>query len=177
MVGRLLHARSRRAERAVRCGQLRDDAAGPAGDRVVRHARPAATADSPRKIGTFEQAHGGTLFLDEVADMPLETQGKIVRALQEQTFERVGGSRRVEVDVRVIASTNRDLAAEIAAGRFREDLYYRLNVVPIRVPRAARAARGHPAAGAPFHGARRRGRRACTPREFGEDAHGGAAGL
>ena len=74
------------------------------------------------------------MFLDEVADMPLETQGKIVRALQEQTFERVGGSRRVEVDVRVVASSNRELSAEIAAGRFREDLFYRLNVVPIRVP-------------------------------------------
>src|SRR2546430_986256 len=87
-----------------------------------------------RKIGTFERAHSGTLFLDEVADMPLETQGKIVRALQEQTFERVGGSRRVEVDVRVVASSNRELSVEIAAGRFREDLFYRLNVVPIRLP-------------------------------------------
>ncbi|MDF3074240.1 MAG: sigma-54-dependent Fis family transcriptional regulator [Alphaproteobacteria bacterium] len=89
---------------------------------------------SGRITGLFEQAHGGTLLLDEVADMPLETQGKIVRGLQEQTFFRVGGKTRVEVDVRVVASTNRDLPAEIAAGRFREDLYYRLNVVPIRVP-------------------------------------------
>src|SRR5260370_42105342 len=88
---------------------------------------------APRKVGTFERAHGGTLFLDEVADMPLETQGKIGRALQEQTFERVGGSRRVEVDVRVVASSNRELSAEIAAARFREDRFYRLNVVPIRV--------------------------------------------
>src|SRR3546814_9949861 len=71
--------------------------------------------DSVAKVGMFEQAHGGTLLLDEVADMPLETQGKIVRALQEQVFERVGGNTQVEVDVRVIASTNRDLAAEIAA--------------------------------------------------------------
>jgi two-component system nitrogen regulation response regulator NtrX len=85
------------------------------------------------RIGTFEQAHGGTLVLDEVADMPQATQGKIVRTLQEQTFERVGGSR-VEVDVRVVATSNRDPLAEIAAGRFREDLYYRLNVVPLRVP-------------------------------------------
>jgi two-component system nitrogen regulation response regulator NtrX len=85
------------------------------------------------RIGTFEQAHGGTLVLDEVADMPLATQGKIVRALQEQTFERVGGSR-VAVDVRVIATSNRDLTAEIAAGRFREDLFYRLSVMPLPVP-------------------------------------------
>lgn len=90
--------------------------------------------EGERKIGTFEQAHGGTMVLDEVADMPLETQGKIVRVLQEQTFERVGGGKRVEVDVRVMATTNRDLPAEIAAGRFREDLYYRLNVVPLRLP-------------------------------------------
>ncbi|MFN4281909.1 MAG: sigma-54-dependent transcriptional regulator [Alphaproteobacteria bacterium] len=89
---------------------------------------------SPRKTGTFENAHGGTLFLDEVGDMPLVTQGKIVRVLQEQTFERVGGTTKVAVDVRVIASTNRDLQEQIASGRFREDLYYRLSVVPIRVP-------------------------------------------
>jgi two-component system nitrogen regulation response regulator NtrX len=89
---------------------------------------------SPRRAGTLEYAHGGTLLLDEVADMPLETQGKIVRVLQDQAFERVGGATRVKVDVRVIATTNRDLAAEIQAGRFREDLYYRLNVVPLRIP-------------------------------------------
>jgi two-component system, NtrC family, nitrogen regulation response regulator NtrX len=85
-------------------------------------------------VGVFERAHKGTLFLDEVADMPLETQGKIVRVLQEQRFRRVGGKTEVEVDVRVIASTNRDLQQEISTGRFREDLFYRLNVVPVRVP-------------------------------------------
>ncbi len=88
----------------------------------------------PGKVGTFEQAHNGTLFLDEVVDMPLETQGKIVRALQEQTFLRVGGQKKVEVDVRVIASTARNLTDEIAVGRFREDLFYRLSVVPISLP-------------------------------------------
>ena len=91
-------------------------------------------ANSPRRIGTFERAHGGTLFFDEVTDMPLETQGKMVRVIQEQTFKRVGGSARVEVDVRVIAASNRDLAEEIQAKRFREDLFYRLNVVPIVMP-------------------------------------------
>ncbi|MGO1117537.1 nitrogen assimilation response regulator NtrX [Rhodovibrionaceae bacterium A322] len=90
--------------------------------------------DGEIKVGTFEQAHEGTLLLDEVADMPQETQGKIVRALQEQTFERVGGSDKVEVDVRVIAATNKDLTEAISEGRFREDLYYRLNVVPLQVP-------------------------------------------
>ena len=89
---------------------------------------------SVRKIGTFEAAHNGTLLLDEVADLPPETQGKIVRVLQEQTFHRVGGETRVDVNVRVIASTTRDLGEEIKAGRFREDLFYRLSVVPLRVP-------------------------------------------
>ena len=90
--------------------------------------------DKPGKVGVLERAHGGTLLLDEVADMPLETQGKIVRVLQEQSFSRLGGDRQVEVDVRVIAATNRDLPTLIAAAGFREDLYYRLSVVPIRVP-------------------------------------------
>jgi two-component system nitrogen regulation response regulator NtrX len=96
--------------------------------------RGALGPDSPRTVGTFERAHGGTLLLDNVTDMPLETQGKILRALQEQTFFRVGGNTPVQVDVRVIATANRDVGPEIADGNFREDLYYRLNVVPIRVP-------------------------------------------
>lgn len=86
------------------------------------------------KLGLLERAHGGTLFIDEVADMPMETQGRLLCALQEQSFERVRGNRRVSVDVRVIAATNKDLQEEITAGRFREDLYYRLNVVPLRMP-------------------------------------------
>ncbi|MFX8211208.1 sigma 54-interacting transcriptional regulator, partial [Acinetobacter baumannii] len=84
-----------------------------------------------------EQAHGGTLFLDEIADMPIATQGKILRVLTEQSFSRVGGQRVVRVDVRVVSATARDLAREIAEGRFREDLYYRLNVVPVRIPSLA----------------------------------------
>jgi two-component system nitrogen regulation response regulator NtrX len=86
------------------------------------------------KLGLFERSHGGTLFIDEIADMPLDTQGKILRTLQEGAFTRVGGSRKVEIDVRVIAASNRDLPEEIANGRLREDLYYRLNVVPLRIP-------------------------------------------
>lgn len=84
--------------------------------------------------GLLEQAHGGTLFLDEIADMPLSTQGKILRVLTDQSFGRVGGQRTVKVDMRVVSSTSRNLAEEIAAGRFREDLYYRLNVVPVHLP-------------------------------------------
>jgi two-component system nitrogen regulation response regulator NtrX len=88
----------------------------------------------PSKIGLFERAHAGTLYLDEICDMPLETQGRILRVLVEQRFRRLGGATDVQVDVRVVSSTTRDLRAEIAAGRFREDLFHRLNVVPLRVP-------------------------------------------
>src|SRR6476660_8510523 len=87
-----------------------------------------------RKVGALEEAHGGTLFIDEIADMPRETQNKILRVLVEQTFQRVGGTQKVQVDVRIISSTGRNIEAEIAAGKFREDLYHRLSVVPIRVP-------------------------------------------
>jgi two-component system nitrogen regulation response regulator NtrX len=90
--------------------------------------------DGGIKIGTFEQSHGGTIVLDEVADMPLITQGKIVRIIQEQSFKRIGGNKNVEVNIRIIATTNRNLLEEIEEGRFRKDLYYRLNVVPLSVP-------------------------------------------
>lgn len=86
------------------------------------------------RAGVFEQAHGGTLFFDEVSEMPPTTQAKILRVLVDQTFERVGGSKRVQVDVRVVSATSKDLRAEIEEGRFREDLYHRLNVVPVRMP-------------------------------------------
>ncbi len=91
----------------------------------------------PLRIGALEEAHGGTLYLDEVGDMPRETQSKILRVLVDQNFQRVGGGGRVSVDVRVISSTSGDLLADIAAGRFREDLFHRLNVVPVRVPELA----------------------------------------
>ena len=134
VVARMLHAKSSHAAGpfvAVNCATM-----GP--DRMEIELfgteAPGDDGEGQRKVGTFEQAHTGTLFLDEVADMPLETQGKIVRVLQEQTFERVGGSTRISVNVRVLAASSRDLAAELEANRFRQDLYYRLNVVPIQVP-------------------------------------------
>ncbi|MDW8398725.1 MAG: sigma-54 dependent transcriptional regulator, partial [Acetobacteraceae bacterium] len=134
VVARMIHARSRRADGpfvALNCATL-----NPARFEEELFGVEAGPdpRDRPRRAGVLERAHGGTLLLDEVADMPLETQGKIVRALQEQGFVRVGGSAPVKVDVRVISTSNRDLAAEIQAGRFREDLYYRLAVVPLRVP-------------------------------------------
>jgi two-component system, NtrC family, nitrogen regulation response regulator NtrX len=168
VVARMLHTRSRRARGpfvVLNCAVMRPERL----EIELFGAEPGIeSSDSPRKVGTFEQAHGGTLFLDEVADMPLETQGKIVRALQEQTFERVGGSR-VEVDVRVIAATNRDLALEIAADRFREDLYYRLAVVPLRVPSLAERREDIPHLARHFM-ARSADTARVSPREFGEDA-------
>ncbi|KZD09800.1 nitrogen assimilation response regulator NtrX [Oceanibaculum pacificum] len=133
VVARMLHAKSRRVRgpfMVLNCAIMHPDRL----ELELFGSDVDVDGSGTRKVGTFEQAHGGTLLLDEVADMPLETQGKIVRVLQDQTFERVGGGRRVEVDVRVIASTNRDLEAEMQEGRFRQDLYYRLNVVPLRVP-------------------------------------------
>jgi len=91
-------------------------------------------ADGTVRPGLLEHAHGGTLFLDEIADMPLNTQAKILRVLTDQSYHRVGGQRPVKVDVRVLSATARNLSEEIAGGRFREDLYYRLNVVPVRIP-------------------------------------------
>jgi two-component system nitrogen regulation response regulator NtrX len=167
VVGRLLHARSRRSRGPfipVNCATMHPDRL-----ELELFGCESASDGSPRKIGTFERAHGGTLFLDEVADMPLETQGKIVRVLQEQTFERVGGSQRVEVDVRVVASTNRELGGEISAGRFREDLFYRLSVVPIKVPALRERREDIPLLARHFM---ERGAEAARlpAREFGEDA-------
>ncbi|WCT74881.1 sigma-54 dependent transcriptional regulator [Sphingomonas naphthae] len=103
-------------------------------DRVEEELFGVEDGASVVRPGLLEQAHGGTLFLDEIADMPMTTQAKILRVLTDQSFARVGGSRMVKVDVRVVSATSRDLSAEIAAGRFREDLYYRLNVVPVPIP-------------------------------------------
>ena len=168
VVARLLHRRSRRADApfvVLNCAMLRPEHLEI---ELFGAAAGAEGPESPRKIGLFEEAHSGTLFLDEVADMPLETQGKIVRGLQEQTFERLGGSR-IEVDVRVMASTNRDLAAEVSAGRFREDLYYRLAVVPIRVPALRERREDIPMLARHFM---RRAADAARlmPREIGDDA-------
>jgi two-component system nitrogen regulation response regulator NtrX len=98
------------------------------------HERGAFTGASQMRKGRFDLAHGGTLFLDEIGDMSLSTQAKILRILQERKFQRVGGSKTIQVDVRVIAATNKDLEDEIRAGRFREDLYHRINVIPVEVP-------------------------------------------
>ena len=131
VAARMIHARSRRAEGpfiALNCATL-------APNRFEEELFGLEGSDGqPARRGVLERSHRGTLLLDEVADMPLETQGKIVRALQDQTFERIGGNTRIKVDVRVIATTNRDLQSEIMAHRFREDLYYRLAVVPLRIP-------------------------------------------
>ena len=135
MVARLIHKRSHRAHGNF----IVLNAASLSPQRIDIEAELFGTEDTnpnggAEKLGLLERAHGGTLFIDEVADMHIETQGRFLRALQEQSFERVRGNKRVQVDVRVIAATNRNLQEEISAGRFREDLYYRLNVVPLRMP-------------------------------------------
>ena len=134
VLARAIHANGPRAGGplvAVHCAAL-----SPAllESELFGHVRGAFTGADRDRAGRFEQADGGTLFLDEIGDVPAETQVKLLRVLQERTFERVGGDRKISVDVRVIAATHRDLEALIAAGDFREDLFYRLNVVPIELP-------------------------------------------
>lgn len=131
VVARQLHARSQRGQGPF----VVISAATIAPDRMESELFGEETADGrPVKIGMFERAHNGTLLLDEVGEMPPETQAKILRVLVEQRFRRMGGSSDVDVDVRVVSSTSRDLREAIAAGRFREDLFHRLNVVPLRAP-------------------------------------------
>ncbi|MBU2582069.1 MAG: sigma-54 dependent transcriptional regulator [Alphaproteobacteria bacterium] len=123
----------------------------------------------PRKVGALEEAHSGTLYIDEIADMPMETQGKVLRVLVEQKFLRIGGAQKVAVDVRIISSTSRDLEMEMREGRFREDLFHRLNVVPLRVPSLAERREDIPALIEFFVGqlAQSSG---LSPRQIGEDA-------
>jgi len=134
LVARAIHHYSRRAGRpfvAVSCAAI---PATLLESELFGHERGAFTDARERKLGKFELAHGGTLFLDEVGDMPPELQIKLLRALQERAFERVGGQEPIRVDVRILAATNRDLEALIKDGRFRDDLYYRLNVVSLHLP-------------------------------------------
>jgi len=134
IAARLLHAQSRRADQplvAVNCAAIPEELIE---SELFGHEKGAFTGADRAQMGKFELAHNGTLFLDEIGDMSLKTQAKILRILQEQRFEHVGGRKTIEVDVRVIAATNKDLPAEIRAGAFREDLYYRLKVFPLVVP-------------------------------------------
>ncbi len=133
-LARAVHVKSPRAKGpfvALHCASLAESLLE---SELFGHERGAFTGAEKRRIGRFEQANGGTLFLDEVGEIPAATQVKLLRVLQERTFERVGGNETVAVDVRLIAATNRDLAAAVHEGRFREDLYYRLNVVHIDMP-------------------------------------------
>jgi DNA-binding NtrC family response regulator len=134
LVARAIHFRSPRARKpfiAVNCAAFARELVE---SELFGHEKGAFTGAASRREGKFEAADGGTLFLDEIGDMPLETQAKLLRVLQEKQFERVGGNQPLTVDVRIIAATNQDLETRIVQGRFREDLYYRIKVVEIRVP-------------------------------------------
>jgi two-component system response regulator HydG len=134
LCARAIHQRSRRAQGPfikVNCGALTETLLE---SELFGHEKGAFTGAIKRKLGRFELADGGTLFLDEIGDVSPAMQLKLLRVLQEREFERVGGETTVKIDVRVVSATNKDLKAEVAAGRFREDLYYRLHVVPIQVP-------------------------------------------
>ena len=134
LVARALHRRSKRANRPfirVNCAAIPQSLIA---SELFGHEKGAFTGALQRRVGRFEAANGGTLFLDEVGELPMETQIALLRVLQEKELERVGSSHPVSIDVRVIAATNRDLRAAVAAGTFRSDLFYRLNVFPIKVP-------------------------------------------
>ena len=134
LVARALHALSRRSHQPlveVNCAAIPEDLIE---SELFGHEKGAFTGASSRRRGKFDLAHEGTLFLDEIGDMSLKTQAKILRILEEQRFERVGGGRPIQVDVRVLAASNKNLEEEIAKGRFREDLYHRINVIPLNVP-------------------------------------------
>src|ERR671918_1708504 len=134
LVARNIHQMSRRRTGPfveVNCAAIPEELIE---SELFGHVRGAFTGAVADRRGKFEAAHGGTIFLDEIADMSLKTQAKVLRVLQEQAMEAVGGSTRIKVDARVLAATNKDLQSEIRAGRFREDLYFRLNVIPISVP-------------------------------------------
>jgi len=134
LVARALHRRSKRANRPfirVNCAAIPQSLIA---SELFGHEKGAFTGALQRRVGRFEAANGGTLFLDEVGELPMETQIALLRVLQEKEFERVGSNHPVSIDVRVIAATNRDLRAAVAAGTFRADLFYRLNVFPIKVP-------------------------------------------
>ncbi|HZS05295.1 MAG TPA: sigma 54-interacting transcriptional regulator [Blastocatellia bacterium] len=134
LIARAIHRRSPRSGGPlvkVNCAAIPETLLA---SELFGHERGAFTGAVERRKGRFEQAHRGTLFLDEIGELPMETQVMLLRVLQEREFERVGGSETVRVDVRVVTATNRDLAEEVRAGRFRRDLYYRLNVFPVRLP-------------------------------------------
>ncbi len=150
LIARAIHAASPRAGEPfveVNCAAIPEEAIE---SELFGHRKGSLPGALEDKIGKLQKANGGTLFLDEVGDMSLKTQAKVLRALDEHRFEPVGASEWVQVDVRVVASTNKNLEEEIERGNFREDLFYRLNVIPVSRAALARTDRGRAVAGGPF---------------------------
>lgn len=166
LAARVIHARSHRSDGPF----VVLNAAAMAPDRVEEELFGIEdSSGGARKVGALEEAHGGTLYIDEIADMPLETQGKVLRVLVEQKFLRLGGGQKVSVDVRIISSTSRDLERDMSDGQFREDLYHRLNVVPLRVPSLAERREDVPEL-ITFFINQLANSSGLAPREIGEDA-------
>jgi formate hydrogenlyase transcriptional activator len=134
LIARSIHKRSKRSQRAFIAVNCAATPPSLIASELFGHEKGAFTGAAQRRLGRFESADGGTIFLDEVGELPLETQIALLRVLQDKKIERVGSSKSISVDIRVLAATNRDLSAAIAAGTFRQDLFYRLNVVPIEIP-------------------------------------------
>ncbi len=170
LVARMIHSRSRRSNRPfveVNCAAIPDNLIE---SELFGHEKGAFTGAVARRRGKFEVADSGTLFLDEVADMSLEAQAKVLRAVQEMTFERVGGEDQIKVDVRIISATNKDIRKEVEEGRFREDLYFRLNVIPLSVPPLRERQDDLPALMDYFHNNLKKGHNDVSPPDFSNEA-------
>ncbi len=151
LVARAIHNTSPRAERPlviVNCAAIPDTLLE---SELFGHKAGSFTDARRDRIGRFAMAHGGTIFLDEIGDVSPALQARLLRVLQDGTYEPLGATRTEKADVRVVAATNRDLEAMVASGEFRSDLFYRINVIAVRTPAAARPPRGHSAPGRPLH--------------------------
>ncbi len=166
-MARYVHDRSLRRDKpfiSVNCAAIPENLLE---SELFGHEKGASPAAVARRIGKFEEADGGTLLLDEISEMDIRLQAKLLRAIQEREIDRVGGKSPVKVNIRIIATSNRNLQSEAQSGRFREDLFYRLNVVNLQLPATSRATRRYSRPGGPFRGPLRQNKRAVAEGPFG----------